>query len=46
MSNRLCTVRQHRRRREFAMQAADRDVHEDAGRMLSLAVSLNVDDCP
>ena len=30
----------------FGTQAVDRDVHDDAGRMVLLAVSLSVDDGP
>ena len=47
MSSSLCTVCQNRRRRKmFAMQTADHDVHDDADRMLLFAVSLNADDGP
>ena len=47
MSNRFCTVCQNRSRLYvFGMQAAGHDVHGDVGRVVLLAVSLNVDDCP
>ena len=45
MSNSFCTVCQTRRRRNMlSMQTADHDVHDDAGRMLLVAVSINHDD--
>ena len=42
--NKVCQNRS--RHKMFGMQAVDRDVHDDAGRMVLLAVSLSVDDGP
>ena len=42
--NKVCQNRS--RHKMFGMQAVDRDVHDDAGRMVLLAVSRSVDDGP